>query len=104
MTTWHHVGMKHAPRGAYLLLGLLACGNDSALTDGEPTAQPHVVTNGTCAAHGELFTDHFSCDTVQGPAPTSESVEPASSKVTMPDPARLLKAVVARATTTPLCS
>ncbi len=45
--------------------------------------------NGTCAPHGELFLDHFTCDEVEGPSSTDRSDEHASTKVSAPDPARL---------------
>jgi hypothetical protein len=47
------------------------------------------AVNGTCAPHGELFTDHFSCDGVEGPDPTSQSDDGPSVKVLTPDPTRL---------------
>ena len=71
---------------ALFLLFSVGCGEEPGEPTPSPTGTPTAV-NGTCVAHGDLFTDEYSCTTVQGPTP--ESTDPASSKVTNPDPDRL---------------
>ena len=60
-------------------------GTDSA----DSGASRHAAVNGTCAPHGERFTDQYDCATVEGPAPTDHSGDGASSQVTDPDETRL---------------
>lgn len=58
-----------------LLAAVLAGCDDKVCTpageyDGD--GPPPGVTNGTCAPEEQLFTDHFSCNGIQGPCPSSD--------------------------------
>jgi hypothetical protein len=65
-------------------VAMLTAGCDDKCTpnDGEPTG----VENGTCAPDGESFTDHFSCDGIAGPCPSTDE-RGASARVS-PDASR----------------
>jgi hypothetical protein len=82
------IGYPRTLRITAPIIGLwsMACGGSVGET-GE--TDPHAVINGTCAPHGESFFDQYSCDTVEGPAPTSQSADGPSSQVTDPDEDRL---------------
>jgi len=69
-------------------LGVAASFLVSSCDEAETGPSPEVA-NGTCAPHGELFTDHYSCENMDGPDATSRSGEPATAKIVMPTPDRL---------------
>ncbi len=86
---WYDGGMN--PRLLLALAPLLAAcpASTPCLPDGSDAVDlpEDAIINGTCAPEGELFTDHYSCDTVAGPCTDEAPGQP--SAVVDEDPARL---------------
>lgn len=83
------VGLATLTALAFLAAGCGHTGPEAVGDKDSAAGAEHMVINGTCAPHGTLFYDEYSCETVEGPAATSSSGDSSSSKVTDPDPDRL---------------
>jgi hypothetical protein len=66
--SWMHFARRSLPGLVGVAMLIVGCRDQCTPNDGEPTG----VENGTCAPEGAAFTDHFSCDGIAGPCPSTD--------------------------------